>query len=464
MVMDEGVQKSFYGSQLCDDMLVHIGVDSTDSLTKGMCTTYVGAVIAEKLLKRGATFIDYLNLIRLNPNIPYKTRGNGAVALRFKVKKNIDVVTVAQKTVEELAVFSDPQTNPGIAVIKGKVPSCLYTFYKRALHRLLTVEDAYNAAEAAGAYVKGYKNKRGIIGALAGIGETLQYDHTYELIAYRKKENWGKKRVINEKTVIKMDKSVENTFFNYDYQENTICIAPHSVCPVLVGIRGETPTSVRRAVSLVDVGEEIGLSVIFRTNQHTNFHFESVSSVSDIADYSSVIVEGVVSKSPYTIRGGHLFFELENKGRIACAAFEPTKGFRNVVRNLVPGDVIKVYGGVKPGNHKVRALNVERLDILTVKTHVYMNPKCPQCKKSMTSKGKNQGFACKKCKTKKKDKDVLKVDRLIAPGVYEPPPSAWRHLYKMLSRTRVNSKKESVLIDGWFHSGTVKLDGDNQFL
>lgn len=435
-------------------MLVNVGVDNTDSQTKGMCTTYVGAVIAERLLKKGAVFTDYPNLIRLNPNIPYKTRGNGAVVLRVDVKTDIDAVyTVAKETVEELAVFSDPQTNPGIAVVQGKVPDCLYTFYKRALHRLLTVEDAYKAAKAAGAYVQGYKNRRGIIGALAGIGETLQYDHTYELMTYRKKEKWGKEREINEETVIAMDKSVKDTFFNYDYQEKTVCIAPHSVCPVLVGIRGETPESVSQAISFVDVGEEIALSVIFRTNQHTNFHFEWVPSVSDIVDYSSVIVEGKVSKSPHTIRGGHVFFELENNGRITCAAFEPTKRLRNTVRNLIPGDVIRVYGGVKPGNHKIRALNVERLDILDVKTTVYVNPKCPRCKKSMTSKGKNQGFECKKCKAKKKDKDVTVVDRLVSPGVYEPPPSAWRHLYKMLARKRVNSKKDSALIDGWFNAG-----------
>lgn len=434
-----------------DSMLCHIGVDSTDSLTKGMCTTYVGAIIAEKLLKKGATFVDYPNLIRLNPNIPYKTRGNGAVVLRVDINDCDTARTAAVTTVEKLAVFSDPQTNPGIAVVQGEVPAGLHTFYKRALHRLLTVEDALKTARTVGAYIKGYKNKRGIIGALAGIGETLQNDHTYELITYRKRKNWGKKRVINEETVIEMDKKVKDTFFNYDYQEKTVCIAPHSVCPVLAGIRGETPESVKKAVSLVDLGEERAASVIFRTNQHTNFHFEPVPSVSDIVDYSSVIVEGVVTQSPVTIRGGHLFFEIENKGRIACAAFEPTKGFRDIVRHLVPGDVINVYGGVKPGNHKMRALNVERLDILKVVTTASVNPHCPHCKKSMTSKGKNQGFSCKKCKTKKEEKDIIPVERLVSPGVYEPPPSAWRHLYKMLSRDRVN--KGYTLMDSWFSTG-----------
>ena len=36
-----------------------------------------------------------------------------------------------------------------------------------------------------GAEALGFNSCRGIIGALAAIGETLNCDHTYELIAYR---------------------------------------------------------------------------------------------------------------------------------------------------------------------------------------------------------------------------------------------------------------------------------------
>ena len=77
----------------------------------------------------------------------------------------------------------------------------------------------------------------------------------------------------------------------------------------------------------------------------------------EIADYSSVILEGKVVKKPYIIRGGHIFFEIENKGCIQCAAFEPTKGFRDTVRNLIVGDHIRVYGVVKyAGKLKPRKL------------------------------------------------------------------------------------------------------------
>lgn len=434
--------------------LVHVGLDSTDSRDKGMCTTYVGTVLIKKLLKMEAIFVDYPHLIRLNPNIPYKTRGNGAVVMRIDVSHTQieNVCNIAQKTIEECAIFTDPQTNPGIAVYTGEVPHTLYQFYQRALHRLLTIEDAVTTADAVGAHVYGYKNKRGIIGALAGIGETLQYDHTYELIMYRKKDKWGTKRNINEQSVIQMDKNIKKTFFNYDYTEGSICISPHSVCPILAGIRGETAKSVKKAASMVDAGESISDYVVFCTNQHTNFHFETVSSVSHITDYSSVILSGTVIAEPVIIRGGHVFFNLENQGVIRCAAFEPTKGFRDVIRELLPGDTVKVYGGVKRGGkNNVKTINLERLDILNVKTSVLGNPVCPECGKSMASKGKGKGFACKKCNTKKKKKEIHKIPRNISPGVYEPPPSAWRHLYKMAARQPKYGRTVS-LINGWIGS------------
>ena len=62
--------------------VMHIGLDDTDS-TKGGCTTYLAALLIEELEKLHVEFTDYPSLIRLNPNVPWKTRGNGALCLRF---------------------------------------------------------------------------------------------------------------------------------------------------------------------------------------------------------------------------------------------------------------------------------------------------------------------------------------------------------------------------------------------
>jgi len=62
--------------------MVHwIGVDDTDSL-QGMCTTFLATEIVRDLTE-DFDLIGYPRLVRLNPNIPWKTRGNGAVCMRF---------------------------------------------------------------------------------------------------------------------------------------------------------------------------------------------------------------------------------------------------------------------------------------------------------------------------------------------------------------------------------------------
>ncbi|MCS7138353.1 MAG: tRNA(Ile2) 2-agmatinylcytidine synthetase, partial [Candidatus Caldarchaeum sp.] len=64
--------------------VLRVGVDDTDSV-KGMCTTYVGAVLEQKLLSMGCRKLEPSRLIRLNPNCPFKTRGNAAVSLHLEV-------------------------------------------------------------------------------------------------------------------------------------------------------------------------------------------------------------------------------------------------------------------------------------------------------------------------------------------------------------------------------------------
>jgi len=61
--------------------MVWIGIDDTDS-KEGGCTTYICYTIVRKLIENGIDIIGYPRLVRLNPNIPWKTRGNGAVAIR----------------------------------------------------------------------------------------------------------------------------------------------------------------------------------------------------------------------------------------------------------------------------------------------------------------------------------------------------------------------------------------------
>ena len=90
-----------------------IGIDDTDS-PAGMCTTYIGAVLVRQLEHAGIRVVD-TRLVRLNPNVIHKTRGNAAVCIEAVGDLEAAFELVAA-CVEELAEFDDPQTNPGVAV------------------------------------------------------------------------------------------------------------------------------------------------------------------------------------------------------------------------------------------------------------------------------------------------------------------------------------------------------------
>jgi tRNA(Ile2)-agmatinylcytidine synthase len=64
---------------------VYIGIDDTDS-RKGMCTTYLALELVKEF-QNELDLIGYPRLVRLNPNIPWKTRGNGAVCVRLGTGK-----------------------------------------------------------------------------------------------------------------------------------------------------------------------------------------------------------------------------------------------------------------------------------------------------------------------------------------------------------------------------------------
>src|SRR5579871_1331972 len=60
-----------------------LGLDDTDSRF-GHCTTHLGYLIACQLVRLNCRIARYPRLVRLNPNIPFKTRGNAAVCIEFE--------------------------------------------------------------------------------------------------------------------------------------------------------------------------------------------------------------------------------------------------------------------------------------------------------------------------------------------------------------------------------------------
>jgi len=401
-------------------MRIHIGFDDTDSPRCG-CTTYIAALIIERLHKLDVSFFDYPGLVRLNPNVPWKTRGNGALCLRIMCEEHLqdELKECVVQTIEEQADLSYKGTDPGVVFLPGDVPNEIEDFAKRAITGLVKKDEALNLIKKYGAEAFGFKKGRGIIGGLAAIGEQLKGDHTYELIAYRTPENRGTPRKVDASSVIKMDKLLgQSVFSNVDYETGRILITPHGPDPVLYGIRGETAEAVRLGHKLVLSEEPIERWVIFRTNQGTDAHIRRVVSISEIKPYSPVRINGEVSEKPRVIKGGHVIFKIKDE---------------------------EIYGGVRPSSPRnPLTINVEKINALKlVPDHVFQNPLCPICGKRTKSMGRGKGFECKKCGFHGRNlkKNVMEKKRQLKPGLYITSPRSQRHLTKPLSRYGQEKKR-----------------------
>jgi len=420
--------------------LLHIGIDDTDS-KEGMCTTYVGAVAIDSLKSQGVKLEGYPKLIRLNPNWKLKTRGNCAIAFTAKVQKHqIPVVKeTVLRTVEELAELHIKTTNPGVVFYEGeRIPIKLRKFSKKVVQDITTIDEAESLAGKIGAEVHKFKLGRGIIGALAAIGNTLEHDWTFELIAYRTSKNRGTPRKVDTASVVKMNtKTFPTTFDNLDPFTGEIRITPHTPCPILYGIRGEDAKTTLAAHKLVKSLEPIKRFVVYMTNQGTDEHLRQAK-VAEVKPYWSVIVVGEVSSAPKIILGGHVIFSMQDKtGEIDCAAYEPTRQFRDVAKKLIIGDKVVAYGGVKEKPELPLTINLEKLSILKlVPVLQKVNPTCPRCGKRMKSEGKDKGYSCKRCKVKVPTSaaKLVEMRREIEVGAFEVPPRARRHLAKPLVR------------------------------
>lgn len=428
---------------------MHVGFDDTDSTRKG-CTTYIAAVLVEKLQKFDVEFADYPNLVRLNPNVPWKTRGNGALCLRITHDENVEekIKETVISSVEEFADLQFIGTDPGIVFFgKTKIPSAVKAFAKNAITGIVSLKQAFKLIKKFGAEAVGYNSGRGIIGGLAAVGGTLEEDHTYEILAYRTPENYGLKRLVDEASVFEMDRATRPyTFNNVDLEKRRVIITPRGPDPILFGIRGENPEIVKKAFAMVKPLEPVERWVIFRTNQGTDAHLKRVKKLCDVRPHHPVIVRGFVSAGPKIIPGRHVIFTVKDEsGEVDCAAYEPTGSLRKVAMGLITGDSVEVYGGVRPASHnRPLTVNLEKIRVLKLAPKIVChNPQCSNCGKRLKSMGKNKGFKCEKCGSRYANlrKIENKAKREVKRGLYITSTRSQRHLTKPITRYGLEKRK-----------------------
>lgn len=418
-----------------------LAFDDTDSVT-GMCTTYL---TSEIILRTDLDVIGYPSLVRLNPNIGFKTRGNGAVSLRLgkgggerfiigrldgrniygfshEEKQVYDehVLDIAGEVISEFAVMNDEKTNPGVVISPRLLSEELY-------HKALQTEVPISEAEKSlldsdGKYMK-FKLGRGVVGSSASLGWRRR-KVTYELLSYRYPKPDSIEQEIKMAAASYVDGTYPSTFNNVDMRNRHAAIFPTNRTPVVYGIR-----SVESRI-LPDIeremGERFGIEgsryLIYETNQGTDDHI--IMNPGELREGGSYSLEGEIMEIPHAIRGGHYFSTIKWKGyRVGLVAFEPTKEFREIFRDLRPGDIVNATGSMAHGN-----LKLEKLRVVTTSRFFRRSvPVCRKCGSVMKNHGKND-YRCRFCGSRSAVSRYLEEKRSLVPGNYEVPVSARRHL------------------------------------
>ncbi|MDA4125754.1 MAG: tRNA(Ile)(2)-agmatinylcytidine synthase [Thaumarchaeota archaeon] len=389
-----------------------VGIDDTDS-SRGYCTTYLAYRIATDLLP-DIRVLAYPRLVRLNPNIPFKTRGNAAVCLQIEAPDPEVAFERLSAKVTELSDVSGG-ANSGMVFLEDSSKADQFEqLYLDALTGVVSPHRVRRFLREQGTKTLELGNGMGLVGAASAVGFDERFDHTYELIAYRRREYWGTRRAIDSSSVRSMDsKMFPYTFNNYDYQKRKVLVAPHGPDPVFAGVRGDSPRSVIEAFHMLAYDETIDGHMVYVSNQHTDAHLQREL---DWKVYSSGWVEGTVTEVQVGA-GGHVYVTIDADGwRRFAAAYEPTGDLRRTVRLLQPGDRVRAYGGVRRATTlHPKTLNLEKLEVI--------------------SRGGR---------------------RVLPKGTYISSPRSNRHLTKPLIRYgRENRGKESP-VDDWLESALIQ--------
>lgn len=429
-----------------------VAADDTDSM-RGNCTTFLATEIVRALAVDGdLDLIGPPRLVRLNPAIPWKTRGNGALVMRFgrgrgpqtfigKINKQevwcYERQTAWEPDPEQLLKiirplverYHDPvDSDPGI-VITAKRPA--QRFYWHGVRRIIPRIAVETELKRLSATVFELGCGRGIIGCTCAAAWRPK-DSTYELLAYRPATRWGTPRRFSPDSVARAEHEIATSFNSWEDRDRKVAMVPGTPCPVMYGFRGDVIADLIRGHSIIKT-EPQSRWLVFRTNQGTDDHIIPNCPFREFIPNSSYAVRGTVV-SRERIQGGHTFITLQTRyGLLKCGAYGPSREFRHTLDWLTAGDVVEVLGELRD---EPRTLNIEKLHVLTLAPEYrkISNPVCPCCGRTMSSVGRNQGFRCRHCDTRAAEPVRKKETRWIVPGWYEPPAGSRRHLSKPLKR------------------------------
>jgi len=429
---------------------IWLGVDDTDS-PRGGCTTWVLTELLSVARESGIDLIGEPRLVRLNPNIPWKTRGNAALSAHFgrgqgprqRVGEVADAPVWAYRSGRPLpsasgrafreaawtrvlaGARSEEGTDPDLVATDRRLPAELYW---RAVREVVPVAATRRTLERAGAWWRTRTSERGLVGAAAAVAWSGHHP-TWEVTAYRQPSRWGEPRQVDATSVRRAAGRFPGLFLSDDPRTRRLLVAPHSPCPILYGLRGTDPASLLGAAREVR-SEPVDRWVLFRTNQGSGDHLKR-RPVRDVGPYRSAVIDSTVVRAPESLAGGHVRLQVVDRegDSLDCLAFEPTKTLPPVVRSLVDGDRVTVWGG--RGRDATFRLEGIRLVHLVPRFDPPKGPRCDSCGRHARSLGTARGYRCPTCHRRWPPEAAVLARR--APrfplGEYHPTPSARRHLH-----------------------------------
>lgn len=421
-------------------MIYEIGIDDHDSPELG-CTTHFTTNLIKTLLKNNIKIVDFPYLIRLNPNIPWKTRGNAAVKIIIETNRERSEIAdiVWNESIEYVNKVSKAlkyNRKPGLAIAEGVKNNDLFYFYIKAVTDVIPLDLAIKIANKLDIRIKG---DRGIIGSLAAIG--FEGKITYELLTYRFRENWQKERKINIASLERFDsKYFPYVFGNLDYVRKRPLILSHGSDPVFYGIRGTDPKLLLNGLKEIEIeGEEVENFMIFKTNQGTDSHLITTRNRIYQNISKTLIVDTIEIR-----KGGDVI--ITSTDNTVIFIYRETGELNKAARELIKGDKITVIGAIKPSSKYGKIIDAERIVVNELANLFELrNPRCPVCNGTSESLGKNKGYRCKKCGYRfHGEKIVIEKERKITLGIYQS--RYYRHLTKpIFIIPKENSQNKDVL-------------------
>ncbi len=443
---------------------VLLSFDDIDTL-RGGCTTHFATKIINIFLSKGWKLEDFPRLVRLNPDIPWKTRGNAAISIVLSNEEKISIEDIAYLVQEEFISYissNEPITGhsqPTFIVADYDVISSRSYFFRRLYRNAIketldmkTIEKELRKTigeKEKGIVIRSLIGKRGLIGTLASIGHIFENDdYTFELLAYKRDQEINKKNLDNKLLYSFFLKHEDIfTFGNIDIYSKKSIVTPHGPDPVLFGLRGDNPLTLLSIFKeIVDYyGSLIDIWMLFKTNQGTDVHHRRSNKRKTESLYSQIEVIGWKIRKKEILPSGHHIFKINilepdplSSIEIEVACYRESLKMRRLLGKLGEDDLLLLFGNTKREfDLPSITLNLEKNYVIYRKTQSKnVKPLCPKCFNTLESEGRGKGLRCRKCNYRLFVTDIHKITagKEITPTVFHEPPMYQRHLTKPLKR------------------------------